>query len=183
MQLYSKEGLLILVQADHLTGEQAGDAVGCFYEAGAKNVQVISAITKKNRPSYLFLIDAAPEDVQEIETLIVRELGSAGWHRIETCHRHTDVTVIEKQARILAGSETYFFLIRGKVTGGDPDSVRPEYEDCAALKDLLAQKAGLHISLMQVQREAARLLRGEILQMHFTGADDAGVSSVSADRL
>ena len=45
--LYSKEGMLLLVQVDHLNGELLGEVIDHFYEAGAKNVQIVSTITKK----------------------------------------------------------------------------------------------------------------------------------------
>ena len=48
MNFYSKEAVLFLVQVDHLSGEILGDVVDSFYAAGAKNVQIISSITKKN---------------------------------------------------------------------------------------------------------------------------------------
>ena len=61
MHLYTKEGILLLVQTDHLDGETLGNLIGRFYDEGAKNVQVISSLTKKNRPGHLILIDVSPE--------------------------------------------------------------------------------------------------------------------------
>lgn len=50
MRFYSKKGLLFLIQADHLTGELPGDVIDSFYQAGAKNVQASSTVTKKTVP-------------------------------------------------------------------------------------------------------------------------------------
>lgn len=60
MEIHSKNGLVFMVQVDHLTGECVGQAIDHLYGAGAANVQVVSAITKKNRPSYMFLLTAVP---------------------------------------------------------------------------------------------------------------------------
>ena len=57
MDIHTKDGQVFMVQVDHLSGEQIGQSIGRFYAVGASNVQVISAITKKNRPSYVFFID------------------------------------------------------------------------------------------------------------------------------
>ncbi len=82
MQILQKERLLFLVQCDNLEGEQAAPAMESLYEAGAKNVQLLSSLTKKGRPGYVFLIDGDEASADAIESVIVKELGVTGWHRI-----------------------------------------------------------------------------------------------------
>ena len=67
MNVYSKEGLLILVQIDHLNGEILGSIIEDFYHAGAKNVQIVSTITKKNRPACMIFIDVPFQKAEEVE--------------------------------------------------------------------------------------------------------------------
>ena len=86
MDIYTKTGLLFVIQVDHLSGEIIGDLIESFYSAGAKNVQVISTITKKNRPAYMIVVDGNEASADEIERVIVEECGSSGWHRISTKH-------------------------------------------------------------------------------------------------
>ena len=148
--LYSKEGLLFLIQVDHLNGETIGSVIESFYEAGAKNVQVVSAITKKNRPSYMVFVDAREKDADAIERVIVDECGSSGWHRIETCHRHTNVSILKKNITIHTARATYEFQVEGKVINDDTVNARPEYENCASLKKLLQEKEGISIPLRKL---------------------------------
>lgn len=150
MILYSKEGLLFLIQVDHLNGELTGSIIESFYEAGAKNVQVVSAITKKNRPSYMIFVDAKEKDAEAVERVIVEECGSSGWHRIETCHRHTNVSILRKDITIHTAKGSYEFQIEGKVINDDTANARPEYENCASLKKLLQEKEGVSIPLRKL---------------------------------
>lgn len=145
--LYSKEGMLLLVQVDHLNGEILGEVIDHFYEAGAKNVQVVSTITKKNRPSYMIFIDTKEQYAEALESIIVSDCGSSGWHRIHTCHRHTNVSVITRDIKIKTQHGEYNFQVQGKVINDDEANARPEYENCVRLKELLKEKEGLEVPL------------------------------------
>ena len=84
MDIHSKDGLVFMVQADHLSGECVGQAIGHLYTAGAANVQVVPAITKKNRPSYLFFIDCRPDSADRVEEAI-----AAPWNSVFRERRST----------------------------------------------------------------------------------------------
>ena len=162
MQLYSKEGLLFLVQVDHLTGETIGNAIESFYEAGAKNVQVVSSVTKKNRPAYMIFIDAAPAYAEDIEEMIVKELGSSGWHRLETTHRHTNVTITAQKTKIACEGYSFEYVIRSKVIDDDIKNARPEYDDVKAIKQRLYENAGVRISTAEISQSVVEMLhKGE----------------------
>lgn len=161
MELYSKDGTLFFVQIDHLTGELLGHIIDCFYEAGAKNVQIVNSITKKNRPAYLLFIDGTKADAAKIEQIIVDECGSSGWHRIETCHRHTRVSILTKEIKVRTEKSVYDFTIRGKVIDEDIKNIRPEYDDCVKLKEMLREKEGTAFPVRQLQMELAEVLRSE----------------------
>lgn len=145
--LYTKEGLLFVIQVDHVNGEILGNVIDRFYEAGAKNVQVVSAVTKKNRPSYMIFVDGRKKDAEAIERVIVQDLASSGWHRIATEHRHTDVSIETREVQIVTEKETFLFPVQGKVINGDVRNARPEYDCCTELKMLLTKKAELYIPL------------------------------------
>ena len=145
--LYSKEGMLLLVQVDHLNGEMLGEVIDHFYEAGAKNVQIVSTITKKNRPSYMIFIDTKEQYAEALEKIIVSDCGSSGWHRINTCHRHTNVSIITRDITIKTQQGEYGFQVQGKVINDDEANARPEYENCVQLKGLLEEKEGLKVPL------------------------------------
>lgn len=151
MFFYSKEGLLFLVQMDHISGELLGDVVDSFYEAGAKNVQILNGVTKKNRPSYVLLVDAAPVFQEPIESVIVRECGSSGWHCIHTTHRHTDVSIVTKDVTVKTAGASFLFSAKGKMIANDTGNIRPEYDSCVELKNLLLQKGNLCVSVREIQ--------------------------------
>ncbi len=161
LELYSKDGKLFFVQIDHLTGELLGHIIDCFYEAGAKNVQIVNSMTKKNRPSYLIFIDGTKAEAAEIERVILEECGSSGWHRIDTCHRHTKVSVLTREIKVRTEKGAYDFTARGKVIHGDAKNIRPEYDDCVKLKELLREKEGRAFSVRRLQMELAELFRNE----------------------
>ncbi|MCD8075497.1 MAG: LarC family nickel insertion protein [Lachnospiraceae bacterium] len=173
MKIYNKPGQLFLVQIDHLSGEIIGDVIESFYQAGAKNVQVFSTITKKNRPGHVILIDAPASVTEAMEDIIVMECGSSGWHRIDTCHRHTDVSCLAKTIRIRISDDIAFdFPIRGKQIADDRQGIRPEYDSCAALqKELLNYQKRISIRKLQSILTQAFLLEdleenNEIPEIH-----------------
>ena len=67
-------GLLILAQADHLTGEELGFAIERIMVWGANNVYAFPGTTKKNRPGCLLLIDINPAKESKWIKLMAEEL-------------------------------------------------------------------------------------------------------------
>ena len=137
--VYQREALLYVVQVDHLTGESVGQSIGLFYAAGASNVQVVSAVTKKNRPSYMFFIDCKTEQADAVEETIVRELHTGGWHKIQTshCYLHDEIVTVDLCIQTDGGS--YWQSVQGKhfIGGG----IRPEYESVAALRKTIEERS------------------------------------------
>ena len=161
MNFHSKEALLFLVQVDHLSGEILGDVVDSFYTAGAKNVQIISSVTKKNRPSCVILIDGSAQSREQIETAIIRELGSSGWHCIDTCHRYTDVSVVTKRITVQTEKMVFTFTARGKMIADDVRHIRPEYDSCVELKTLLMQKSDLYVPVKELHTALSNVFYNE----------------------
>lgn len=150
MRFYSKKGLIFFIQVDHLTGEVLGDVIDSFYQAGAKNVQVFSTVTKKNRPAHVIMVDATEAVASAIEEVIVEECGSSGWHRIESCHRHTDVTYLSQPVIIHLKDTSLKFIIKGKQIADDKQLIRPEYDSCIQIRNEL-KKHQVSISLRRLQ--------------------------------
>ncbi len=157
MNLYSKKGMLFLVQADHLSGELIGSAIEAFFQAGAKNVQVIATVTKKNRAGHLIVIDGSEATAEAIERVIVEDCGSSGWHRIDTCHRHTDVAYLVKTIRVCLDTEQFNFTVRGKQIADDRGGIRPEYDSCVELQKELSERQK-KISIRRIKRILERAL-------------------------
>jgi uncharacterized protein (DUF111 family) len=161
--IFTAEGLLLLVQVDHLSGEILGSAIESLYAAGAHNVQAIPSVTKKGRPGQTIIIDAPADRAEEIEGAVASELGSTGWHRLPTAHRHAPVEEIAKDVLIAAGPETISFKLRGKRIKGAPSTVRPEHGSCLELQKLLRERAGIEapVRVLQARAQAALSLAGE----------------------
>lgn len=134
-----------MVQVDHLSGELLGGVFDLLYEAGAYNVQCCPTITKKNRPSYIFFIDTTEKHMEAIENIIVNNLGSTGWHTIQTDHRHIPHKTVTKQVEVQTPSTTFQFELQAKVSDNPYDIERPEIDNCLQLQSLLMEKSQLPV--------------------------------------
>lgn len=149
MNIHKKQRQLLVVQVDSITGETAGGAVSVLYEAGAKNVQIVSTVTKKNRPGWMFFIDVDEEARPAVERAMVRELGVTGWHRLPGEHCYIDTEIVSKTVRVrLTGKNPRnlgVLSVERKVSSADPEVIRPEFDSCEKLRRML-RDAGVEIS-------------------------------------
>ncbi len=148
--IFSKEGLLIIVQVDHLSGEILGSVFDSLYEAGAYNVQCCPTIIKKNRPGHIFFIDLNPKDKSKIENVIINSLASSGWHLIETKHNHIAHKNVTKNILVEVEDFKFEFTLQSKVTSSDFDIIRPEIDNCKALQETIKEKCKLDIPLKNI---------------------------------
>lgn len=158
MNIFTKKGLIFIVQVDHLSGENLGQIINYFYDAGASNVQIIPTITKKNRPAHLFFIDSRSQYADKIEEVIARELASGGWHRIDTEHRHLCTELVRYQVAVISEFGRFDFQVEGKQIGDGRSNIRPEHQNCVALKNEIFEKLGFHISLQEVHFKISEVL-------------------------
>jgi uncharacterized protein (DUF111 family) len=104
-----KDGKILLVQLDHLSGEDAGWALEALDYPGIRNRNIIPTLTKKGRMGYLLLLDIDPEAEADIGRYLLSSFTTHGYHRIETrhIHRHTALrsvdVVVTKKDRQLTG--------------------------------------------------------------------------------
>jgi uncharacterized protein (DUF111 family) len=150
MDIYSKSHILLLVQVDHLSGEVLGYLIDCFYKAGAKNVQIIPSITKKNRPGNIILIDINPDNLDSVEEIIVKESGSSGWHRIDTRHCYVPVDKIYREITIFIEDQSFVFTVSGKLVNNNEKYIRPEFDDCKLLKEVLLTDYNKDIPFIEI---------------------------------
>jgi len=158
MNIFTKKGLVFMVQIDHLSGENIGKVINYLYDAGASNVQIIPTITKKNRPSHLIFIDCRTEYADHIEEVIARELTSGGWHRIDTEHRHLRTEIIKRSVKVKSECGCFDFIVVGKLIGNERSSIRPEHQNCVDLKDAIFQNMKIHISLNEAYNKISEIL-------------------------
>lgn len=159
LSVYEKEGIIFVVQIDHLSGELIGWTVDKLYEAGAHNVQIISSITKKNRPGYIFIVDVVPEKAHELEEFFVVELGSTGWHLIRSSHRHVPTEKITKKITFIFGEQKVQHIIEAKQIKGKPETIRPENRSCVAVFEKFKDKGVGSVSLQRIYSQLTDYLK------------------------
>ncbi len=143
---------LIFVQVDHISGEVTGFAVGRIMELGARNVQLIPAITKKNRPGTIIIIDADEEREDRIARFLATELKVSGYHRINTIHVHQNVSFLRKSLLVRQNGRSKSLDFTVKVVGdpAGPLSVDVEHDFLVEAQEVM-KDMGRHISLAELR--------------------------------
>lgn len=152
-----KKARLLFVQADHVSGEVTGFAVGRIMELGAHNVQLISSITKKNRPGNIFIIDTDDKHEGVISQFLAKELKVSGYHRIDTSHIFQRVTFSRKKLTIRTNGKGRTFHCEIKIIGdlSNPLSIDIEHDALVKLqKALRAQKKETSLSELKAAIES-----------------------------
>lgn len=78
--------MLLMVNVDDVSGETISHLIEELMMEGADSVHVVSAITKKGRPEYLFYVDAPEEMIDTLGIYFARELGTIGMRILEARH-------------------------------------------------------------------------------------------------
>ena len=86
MNMEEKDGLILMFQIDHLSGEEMGWVLETEEIPGLKNRQFIPTLTKKGRPGYLLFLDVDPELEAEVIESVAESLPIFGYHRFSTKH-------------------------------------------------------------------------------------------------
>lgn len=156
--------LIIIAQADHLSGEMLGASVGDLLKLGAVNAQIMPTITKKNRPGHMIFIDLVKKNENAIAEYLASELRITGYHRMEATHVHQKIFFANKTllVRFDGGSESFPF--RAKIIGdpASPLSIDVESDFLVSTRDRLNKNHGLSVSLTELRnRIEARLSADE----------------------
>lgn len=143
-----RSGCLLLLQIDHLSGEEIGDLVETLYAWGAGNVQVLSTVTKKNRLGHLALVDAGAGQEEALACRLARHYGINGYHRIETIHCCERVACQTRPLVVACGGASLEMDLPVKLVGDEtsPLSVRAEYEGLQELRRRLVRAFGVEPS-------------------------------------
>lgn len=103
--------MLILAQIDDRSGEVLGRALEELMGLGARNVQLLSSVTKKGRPGNVLLIDLEPDLEPDVGAFLAVELGAWGYHVLDASHRHFDTVVKERSVTIICGDRRETFAM------------------------------------------------------------------------
>ncbi len=122
--------MLVLVNADNVSGEGLPYLIDGLMERGAASVHAVPAITKKGRSEFLFFIDAPKSCLEELREFLGLELDTLGMRVIEPEHLpfapiHTLLVRIFPE-----GSSEGAEVRVKKLSGGrNPLSCKAEYDD------------------------------------------------------
>lgn len=108
---------------DDSTPQVLGYAMERLFEAGALDVSLTPVLMKKNRPGTLIRIIAAPEDTEQLGSILFTETTTLGL-RVHQAERRV-------LARKIAEVTTSFGTVRVKYT--ENGAFAPEYDDCRKL--------------------------------------------------
>ena len=89
MPFEEKDGLLLVFQIDHLSGEEVGWVLDSEPIPGIHSWQLIPTMTKKGRPSYLLLLDIDPAQEAKVIQSLSEQMPLFGYHRLSTHHIFT----------------------------------------------------------------------------------------------
>jgi len=158
-----KKSRIILAQVDHLSGEVLGFAVEKIMACGARNVQLIPTITKKNRPGSIVIIDTDTECEERVSRFLVQELKITGYHRIETSHVFQPVTFVAKNLRINRNGTHTTCRCDIKIIGEPSAPLATDIEhDCLVeVRETIARELGCQIALNDLRIMIEARLKGE----------------------
>ncbi len=113
---------------DDVTGEIIGYTIDKLLDEGAKDVSVISILTKKNRPGQIIKVIADPKDVTHLSSVLTKETGTLGV-RVHLCTRHlVNREMITVNVSIDGKNQTVKVKV-AKNPDGEILSVKPEFEE------------------------------------------------------
>ena len=134
--------LLLMTQVDDVSGEVIGNFFKLAEARGARNVQIVPSITKKNRPGYIIYVDAPASAEAELAELFGAELGTWGYRVIGAEHKHFDIERLTVTVKVTVDGAQSSHPLRAKriSQSGSFARLKAEYEDlaaiCAAIRDL-----------------------------------------------
>lgn len=143
--------MLLLAQADHLTGEEIGYAVEQIMHRGAENVYVIPGITKKSRAGCLLLIDINPNDEKDWAVFLAEEFSIYGYHQIRTTHYRSHCKMKKFPAVIKKDDAFFETEIRAKSREGNSGVGRVEHADLVRVRGQVKEILKMNISLSKLR--------------------------------
>lgn len=122
---------------DDVSGEILGNMIEKIMNAGAKDVTISSAITKKGRPTNLVSVICDSTSMNQIIELLVSETGTLGV-RVRTSERFTVPRSIEKIS-IKIQDSTFDVNCKISYDGSSVKNFKVESDDIKNISNLISQ--------------------------------------------
>ena len=144
--------MLLMATVDDVPAEVVPYIIERVIEAGADNIHVVSAVTKKSRMEYIVYVDVSEEKSGDVCAVLALEFGTLGVKAFEPRHLMLPYHVEEKAIRVRAAERTFDRTVRVKYLSRDGQviSLKAEYEDVKALAVYLAGQ-GLRVPLSKLK--------------------------------
>ena len=141
-----------MATVDDVSAETVPYIIERLVSAGADNVHVVSAITKKNRMEYIVFVDVKKESLDAIYTLLALEFGTIGVKAIAYEHMMLPFRIENKSISVKIRDKTVDSPVRVKYVEKDGRvlSLKAEYEDLRALA-LKLESEGLHMPFSKLK--------------------------------
>jgi uncharacterized protein (TIGR00299 family) protein len=155
--LLSDEIYILETNLDDVTGEVIGYAVDKLLYEGARDISIIPAFSKKNRPTQIIKVIADKASLEHLSRTLVEETGTLGV-RIYPCERR----VLDRESTsIEVMIDDIKELINVKVAKdnrGEIIQMKPEYKDVKKLADRTGRPLR---EIMDAVKKTARELLSE----------------------
>lgn len=151
--LFEKDGLFIVTQLDHLSGEEIGWALESLSVPGVRNRNLIPTLTKKGRMGFLLVIDLDPGAEPEVGRLLMELFGTYGYHRVPTRHVHRPTRIERVGITVEEGGRSLRFTGRFK-RSTTPKGVRYalESDDLFAIQKRIREEWGVSLTPLELRR-------------------------------
>jgi uncharacterized protein (DUF111 family) len=163
------EGTLIIVQVDHLTGEQISWAMELLNIPGVKNRNLIPTLTKKGRIGHLVIVDVEPSEEETVGRLLMESLNIFGYHTLKTVHVHTKTVTKKVRVVVQNRDSSIEHEVRLKKSADKTDvAYHLESDDLLALQRRIQKELRENVSLLDLRRRIESLIsssRGDVLHI------------------
>jgi uncharacterized protein (DUF111 family) len=149
--------MLLMATVDDVPAEVVPYIIERVMEAGADNIHVVNAITKKNRMEYIVYVDVREERAEAVCNILALEFGTIGVKAFEPRHIMLPYRLESKAIRVRVAEKTFDRTVRVKYISRDGRvlSLKAEYEDVRALAvDLARNGTGVPFTKLKALIEA-----------------------------
>jgi len=128
-----KEEIAVLeTNLDDVTGEILGHTIDVLVQTGAKDVTIVSGVTKKGRPNQILKVIVDKSDVDRLSRIIMDETGTLGV-RMSFCERAViKRELVQLEIKVNGKNEKVTVKV-AKDNNGKIVRIKPEFEDVKRL--------------------------------------------------
>ncbi len=153
-----EEGLLLVAQADHLSGEEIGWALEVLSIPGVRNRNLIPTLTKKGRTGYVLLVDIDRDAEAVVARLLLETFGIYGYHKMQTRHVHQKVVIEEVAITIDDGKKSITGTVRIKRLAEENHGLCfLESDDLFSMQKRIDEELGARLSPKDLRRRIEAL--------------------------